>query len=161
MSVLLAIGSDVDLDEIINEKVKTYSINQALKAGVDVDLSFLAGVDRDEEGVILWAENEEDFYAMEIRKIDKNEDLDYYSEKKFFYAFDCLNYSLSERDRLYDYLKKSLDKAGDLELISIWQGEMIPAQEKSLVFEELEKTMLDDFFWSQSYSIPRKIILKK
>lgn len=59
-------ASDIKLEEIINNNIKFYSINQAVKAGLDLYLTILAGVDSDEEKIIIWEESDEDFWRMEI-----------------------------------------------------------------------------------------------
>lgn len=59
MSRVCYFASDATLKEKTNPYVKSYSINQAIEAGIKIDLDILDGIDRDEPDMVLWVESEE------------------------------------------------------------------------------------------------------
>ena len=59
MSRVCYFASDAPLKEKPNPFVKSYSINQAIAAGIKLDMDILDGINRDEPDMVLWIESEE------------------------------------------------------------------------------------------------------
>ena len=124
MSRVCYFASDIPLKEKTNPFVRSYSINEAIKAGINIDLKLLEDIDRDEPDTILWAEKEE---HMELPTISAAKP---YSEapksdKKYYADIG----GVPEKDLqgiieyIHDYMRKTKGaNAKSLELWCVWLG---------------------------------------
>ena len=164
MSVLTYIASDLQIQEVENTHVRQLSINEALQLGIKVaDFLLEDAVDKDEPNVILWVENEDSFGEISIRRFKSNDIYDeIYTDKKNLAYLDW-EYSDARAEKLITYIKKHLQKGGEIELNRVWLGSWgedmknmktykIPSNE--LVYLDFEKV-----FKNKPFKYPEKIII--
>ena len=125
MSYLTYFASDRPLQEQPNPYVKTYSINEALAANIEVDLElFESDIDKNKPDVILYCEDEENFECPNIYCIDKN---DFYDDigtsKPFCAVLEGGRLSIKYMDCIMQYMKDALKKTTEIELWSVWLGD--------------------------------------
>lgn len=150
MSKVCYFASDAPLKDKKNPYINKYSINQAIAAGIELNMDLLDGVDKDEPDVILWMEKETcaDFPSIVTTKP--------YSEapksKKKYYA-EIGGSPEKDLKGIVEYIhnhmkkKKKGENARDLELWYVWLGndeeEII---EKTYSLRELTEESLNEIF---------------
>lgn len=162
MSKVCYFASDAPLKEKENPYVNTYSINQAIEAGIDLDIDLLDGVDRDKPNVILWMENEEcaEFPSIWIRERYHEAPK---TDKKY-YAEIC---GLPQKDSkgiieyIHDHMKKKKgEKTRELELWYVWLGcDEEDIVEKTYTLHDLTEERLKEVFVDED--IDYKIIITR
>ena len=120
--------SDFPMKDVENPYIKLYSVNEALENGISLEDYVLNAttLNRDMPGVIKWAESEERFGEITIRRAKRDwytlvlgeyspTNLEYYSHLEWVYT--------EERaGKLIEYIRGHLEKAEELELWDIWLG---------------------------------------
>ncbi|MBQ2744428.1 MAG: hypothetical protein IJA01_02770 [Firmicutes bacterium] len=149
MSRVCYFASDAPLKEKPNLFVKSYSINQAIAAGINLDMDILDGIDRDEPDMVLCMESEEhgEFPAIftsqpycEAPKSDKK----YYAD---IGGSPCKDLS-GIIEYIKDHMKKRKEEnTEELELWYIWLG----SDESEIIYKEcsikeLTEDYLEEFF---------------
>lgn len=135
MSFLVALASDTQLEAMPNPHIKTYSVNEALEAGVEVPQSMLMDyeLDRDEPDAIMWSDiqPEIDIEKGIFNLPDPDDNFDIWpmdcadelrSEKAFLAAVEWSRCTPARAEMLLDYIRRHLEKAEELELWHIWMG---------------------------------------
>ena len=149
MSKVCYFASDAPLKEKKNPYINTYSINQAIAAGINVDMDLLDGVDRDEPDVILWMENEEcsEFPSIWITEPYSEAPK---SEKKYYSEIG--GSPKKDLKGIVEYIqdhmkKKKCENARDLELWYVWLGnDEEDIVEKRYSLRELTEEVLNEIF---------------
>lgn len=149
MSRVCYFRSDAPLKEKANSYVKSYSINQAIDAGIKIDLDILDGIDRDEPDMVLWIESEE--YA-EFPNVFLSEP--YYDAPKSYkkYYAEVGGSPSKDLQGIIEYIKDHMKKqkgenTKELELWYIWLGtDESEIVQKKCNIHELTEEYLDGIF---------------
>lgn len=149
MSRVYYFASDAPLKEKPNPFVKSYSINQAIAAGIKLDMNILDGIDRDEPDMVLWVESEE---KAEFPTIFISEPYCEAPKSNKKYYAEVGGSPSKDLSGIIEYIKDHMknrkgENTEELELWYIWLGsdesEII---QKECSIKELTEDYLNDIF---------------
>lgn len=149
MSRVCYLASDVPLKEKTNPFVRKYSINEAVRAGINLDLELLEDIDKDKPDTILWAEREEHMEFPTISKAKPYSEAPK-SDKKYYANID----GAPEKDLkgIIEYIRNHMRKTKDvnaksLELWCVWLGaDETDLEEKRCRLTDLSEEYLYEIF---------------
>lgn len=149
MSKVRYFASDAPLKEKKNPYVNTYSINQAVSVGIDLDMDLLDGIDKDEPDMILWMESEDCAEFPSIWTTEPYSEAPK-SEKKYYAEIG----GSPDKDLkgiveyIQDHMKKKKgENTRDLELWYVWLGnDEEDIIEKTYGLRELTEEALNEIF---------------
>jgi len=171
MSAYLFMASDVPFEEVINEKIKYYSFQEARERGLlqEHDKNFpgwwekLNDEQRLKEASVLHASDEGELFDLQITTSGKNGtacdahglfDVSGYTQKP--YIADLEFHITDERaERLVAYIGKHLISAHELEIWQIWaddEGEQTVEKTKCKLFE-LTPSHIENIYNHQSLPV--------
>ena len=150
MSKVCYFASDTPLKDRPSPYMKSYSINEAIDAGIEIDLNMLSGIDRDKPDVILWIENEELDYYPSITISEKYREAPKTQKKYFADIHGHIEKDLEGiLEYIHDHMKKKKDRENtkELELWYVWlacdEDDII---EKTCSLNELTEDYLKEIF---------------
>ena len=138
MSSLYYLASDVPMKAVENPHYKVFSVNEALKMGIENIPGFMLApnFDKDKPGVVLWSD-----IVMEIDTENNDVHIDDFdddwaiipwndgifcevkTEKRFKMQLEWGSYSDGRAKQLTDYIKQCLKETEEIELWHLWLGE--------------------------------------
>jgi hypothetical protein len=129
MSYSTFLASDTPMPDMKNPHEQFLSVNEALAKGIEMSNLVLdsATIDRDEPGVILWFDNEDNLGEITIRSTEQPYHFtdDYGNPPDT--ALKCLSslewkYTDERANKLIGYIRKHLETATVLEVWNTWIG---------------------------------------
>jgi len=144
MSRVCYFASDAPLKEKPNPFVKSHSINQAIAAGIKLDMDILDGIDRDEPDMVLWIESEE---QAELPAIFKSEPYCEAPKSDKKYYAEIGGSPCKDLPGIIEYIKDNMKKSKgentkELELWYIWLG----SDESEIIYKECSiKKLTEDY----------------
>lgn len=139
LSTCIFIAADVHLEEIKNPHYKQLSINEALSLGIEMDLKFLKGIDKDAPNTILWTDTEltidngrlfDGDLADNFALLTMDHTLHYCS--KPFGVYIEWHYFTEERaKKIIQYIHNVLLKTDCVELWNVWLSDYDPPEIKT------------------------------
>lgn len=124
MSRVCYFASDIPLKDKTNPFIRKYSINEAVRAGINLDMELLEDIDKDAPDTILWAEKEE-YMELPTISVAKPYSEVPKSDKKYYADIG----GTPEKDLqgiieyIHDHMRKTKGvNAKSLELWCVWLG---------------------------------------
>ena len=171
MSLMEFIASDCELSSHKNEKIKTLSINEAIKKGlIDLDeeiddwgitnREILKDEDFDAPDSFLCVDDEEALHELSIFPQSEISYESEYTDKKYCATIEW-QYSEDRAHKLIEYIKEQLSKTDEVEVWSVWLDEHSKVVISYCNIDELTPSILHDVVGLDSYEIPKCLIVKK
>ena len=150
MSNVCYFASNAKLGGKENPYMKYFSINEALAVGINLDLGFLEGIDRDEPGVIAWCENE-DYFEFPTIWITEPYEAAPKSDKKYYAEMG--GNPLMDIPGILQYIQNHMaenPEVEELELWDVWIGQgKFEFVEKTCKLDELTVESLTEIFYEE------------
>lgn len=147
MTYIYMLASDKPLQEKENPLMKEFSLNEAIKKGIEIDPMFIDAIeDPDEEGVVLWAEKEEDMMYPTFFYSELGEQIEDLIRKNYKVEIEGNIFIYPEV--IINYVKDHLQEAEEIELwklyLEIEDGQILRIEEVSL--GEFDKDLLLEWY---------------
>ncbi len=164
MSVGLFIASDYKLEEVKNPHYKTFSINQALEQGIEIEHFLLDGThNQDEPNVILVPNYSIVIDGTGISDGDADDnfalldfDTSHYSKKTYGVYIEWHYYTDKRAEKIINYIKNTLLFIDCVEIWKVWLSDYNPPVIKTvdIHINELRPEKLKEFseyeLWNNS-----------
>jgi hypothetical protein len=159
MSSYSFIATDYELPEKDNTKTKYITVQEAIDLGIKAH-ELMPWEEMDPNTKILYFENEDDLYELEITREDPDRyEVSWYTDKPFIYSVE-FKYSDLNIKQLLEYIKENISEGQRLELWSIWIDDKQIIQPTICSYEELSLKHLKKMYnWEDENHVHHSCII--